>query len=114
MRRMLANGGGYSLASGKFIALLNYDPALKATVKSIYSNSVSRCWEVGIGFTLLGFLIVMVAEKTPLRTELETEFGLDQGENRPLEEGTQTRSPGDGGQGVLTESMQESVPQDVN
>ncbi|KAI0387007.1 major facilitator superfamily domain-containing protein [Hypomontagnella monticulosa] len=81
MRDMLANGGAYSLASGDFLASLNYDPSLKSAVRSIYIDSLQRSWQVGIGFALLGLIVALVTREIPLRTELETQFGLEEGNN---------------------------------
>ncbi|KAI1416806.1 putative multidrug resistance protein fnx1 [Hypoxylon sp. FL1857] len=81
MREMLSDGGAYSLASSNFLASLNYDPALKAAVRSIYVDSLQRSWQVGIAFALLGLIIALVTREVPLRTELETQFGLDEGSN---------------------------------
>ncbi|KAI1401836.1 putative multidrug resistance protein fnx1 [Hypoxylon fuscum] len=87
VRNLLANGGAYGLASGDFIASFNSDPPLKAQVKGIYVDSLQLCWQVGIGFSLLGFLIALVIKEVPMRTELETEFGMETSDNRGVDEG---------------------------
>ncbi|RYP44859.1 hypothetical protein DL768_008722 [Monosporascus sp. mg162] len=68
MRGLLSNGGAYGLASGGFITSLNHDPALKAAVKSIYSDSLKLAWQ------------------------LETQFGLDGGECQEVEKGTPVKA----------------------
>lgn len=82
LRELLANGGAYGLASGDFMASFNSDPPLKAQVKGIYVDSLKLCWQVGIGFSLLGFLIALIVKEVPLRTELETEFGMETSDKR--------------------------------
>ncbi|OTA52271.1 multidrug resistance protein Fnx1 [Hypoxylon sp. EC38] len=72
IREMLSNGGAYSLASREFISSLDYDPALQSAVKTIYSESLQRCWQVGIGFGLLGIIVALTGKEIPLRTILET------------------------------------------
>jgi MFS family permease len=84
-RAMLSNGGAYTLAAGGFLYPelgLDGDPDLAATVKSIYVDSLKLCWQVGLGFALLGFLLTFVAKELHMRTELETDFGLDNEENK--------------------------------
>ncbi|KAI1455402.1 putative multidrug resistance protein fnx1 [Annulohypoxylon moriforme] len=88
LRNRLANGGAYGLATGNFITSLNYDPSLKALVKSVYVDSLKLCWQVGIGFCLLGFLIALVVKEIPMRTELETEFGMEEREQQRGNEAT--------------------------
>ncbi|KAI1392622.1 putative multidrug resistance protein fnx1 [Hypoxylon trugodes] len=103
MRDLLSNGGAYSLASGEFISSLNYDPALKDAVKGIYTDSLARCWQVGIAFALLGFLMSLVVKEIPLRTNLETKFGLEESDSKDAEKGagTGTESPGSGGEALI-------------
>ncbi|KAI9649991.1 hypothetical protein NHQ30_000004 [Ciborinia camelliae] len=78
-RDLLANGGAYTLASGGSVysALsLDDNPNLEAIVKGIYVDSLKLCWQVGLAFALLGFLLTFLAKELSMRTELETEFGL--------------------------------------
>ena len=88
LRELLSNGGAYSLASGEFIASFGSDPDLQALIKSIYVDSLARCWQVGIAFALLGVLVSLVVKEIPLRTELETEFGLVEDEKDDKERGS--------------------------
>ncbi|KAK9769997.1 putative Efflux pump FUS6 [Seiridium cardinale] len=90
-RALLSNGGAYTLAAGgKIYSALNLDqnPALQATVKGIYVDSLKLCWQVGLAFALLGFLLSFLAKELPMRTELETEFGLTEGAERKSEAGS--------------------------
>ena len=78
VRSLLVNGGAYGYASGAFIKALPHDT--RAQVLSVYTAALKAVWEAAIAFALLGFLAVFVAKDVTLRTELETEFGLDSGE----------------------------------
>lgn len=76
---LLANGGAYTLAAGgSLYSVLDLDnnPSLEATVKGIYVDSLKLSWQVGLTFALLGFLLTCIVKELPMRTELETEFGL--------------------------------------
>lgn len=74
LREMLSNGGAYALASGGRVH--SVDPGDRASLVGIYVDSLKLCWQVGLAFAFLGILIALVAKEVPMRTELETEFGL--------------------------------------
>ncbi|KAI1419260.1 putative multidrug resistance protein fnx1 [Xylaria sp. FL1777] len=91
VRNLLANGGAYTLSAGGslYSALdLNNNPALAAIVKGIYADSLRLCWQVGLAFALFGFLLTFLAKELPMRTELETEFGLAEDSKNKSEEET--------------------------
>ncbi|RAL63733.1 hypothetical protein DID88_003380 [Monilinia fructigena] len=78
-RSLLEKGGAYTLGAGGYLysALgLDDNPSLEATIRGIYVDSLKLCWQVGLAFALLGFLLTFFAKEMPMRTELETEFGL--------------------------------------
>ncbi|RYP19249.1 hypothetical protein DL765_003450 [Monosporascus sp. GIB2] len=71
-----------------FIASLNHKPAPKATVKRIYADSLKLAWQPGIGSALAVVILWLIIKKISLRTELETQFGLDDGDGQEVEKGT--------------------------
>jgi hypothetical protein len=74
----LLNGGAYALAStGGGMSAQNWGQEIKSQVVSIFVESLKRCWQVAIGFALLGFLISFMIKDIPLRENLDTEFGLE-------------------------------------
>lgn len=87
VRSLLEKGGAYTLGAGGFLysALgLDSNPSLEATVRSIYVDSLKLCWQVGLAFALVGFLLSFLAKELSMRTELETEFGLvEESKNKP-------------------------------
>ena len=79
MQALLSNGGAYALAAGGQVGTLTEgDPELMAQVRSIYVDSLSLSWYVALGFALLGFIISAVVKEVTLRTDLVTEFGLEE------------------------------------
>ncbi|KAI2606447.1 uncharacterized protein GGS25DRAFT_524114 [Hypoxylon fragiforme] len=92
VRERLANGGAYALATGGFMSSLNQNPALKAVMKSIYVDSLKRCWQVAIGFSLLGLVVGMTIKQVALRTDLQTELGIEKDDEKIKDE---TREGGD-------------------
>ncbi|KAK7750072.1 hypothetical protein SLS62_008065 [Diatrype stigma] len=95
MRNMLRNGGAYSLASGAFMSSLNSDPELKTQVKSVYVDSLKLCWQVGLSFALLGFLVALAVKEIPMRTELQTQFGMEEQRKTANSEELQNLGPPD-------------------
>jgi len=78
VRQQLVSGGAYSLASiGGGTAGQNWSDDLRAQISSIYVLSLQRCWQVAMGFALLGFLVSFIIKDVPLRENLDTEFGLE-------------------------------------
>ena len=76
---LLANGGAYTLAAGGSVCStlgLDDNPSLEATVKGIYVDSLKLCWQVGLTFALLGFLLTFLTKGLSMRAELDTELGL--------------------------------------
>ncbi|KUI64396.1 hypothetical protein VM1G_11193 [Cytospora mali] len=78
VRAALRNGGAYALAStGGIVKTGNWSPEIKAQVKSIYVQSLKRCWQVALGFSLLGFALSFMIKDVSLRVHLQTDFGLE-------------------------------------
>lgn len=71
VRSALADGGAYSLATRNFMRSLNAQPSLKSQVVGVYVDSLQLVWQVGIGFSLLGFVITIIVRGMPLRERLE-------------------------------------------
>lgn len=73
VRAALANGGAYSYAlSIRHLA----GHTLQQTLR-VYADALRIVWLVGLGFALLGFLLVFVERHVDMRVTLETEFGLE-------------------------------------
>ncbi|KAJ0124362.1 MFS-type transporter YusP [Diaporthe amygdali] len=78
IREQLLDGGAYALASiGGGTGSQGWTPQQQDQISSIYVESLKRCFQVGIGFSLLGFLISFIIKDVPLREHLDTEFGLE-------------------------------------
>lgn len=84
VRELLANGGAYTLAAGGSLyptLELDKNPDLEATVKGIYVDSLKLCWQVALAFALFGFLLTFLVKEIPMRTDLETEYGMMENSN---------------------------------
>ncbi|CAD6569097.1 MAG: hypothetical protein ASARMPREDX12_002199 [Alectoria sarmentosa] len=92
VRSVLANGGAYGYASGSFIKSLSGD--IRAEVLSVYTDALKAVWDAAIAFSLLSFFAVFIAKDVELRTELETEFGLDGGKKKDVEQNVAEKDNG--------------------
>lgn len=76
IRAALSHGKSYESASASFIT--SFPDSLRDEVISVYVDSLKRVWEISIVFSAVSFLLVFVEKQIKLRTELETEYGLDE------------------------------------
>lgn len=75
LRQTLSNGAAYSYAvSG---AVRDLTGSFHDQVVDVYTQAVKYVWYIALAFVLLGFLIVFAEKHIPLRTELDTQYGLE-------------------------------------
>ncbi|KAI0446925.1 DNA repair protein RAD50 [Xylaria telfairii] len=79
LRSMFTRGKAYEHATADFIR--SFDPATRQIVIRSYVEALKRVWQIGVVFAGVTFLAVFFEKEIHLRTELTTEFGLD--EKRP-------------------------------
>jgi Major Facilitator Superfamily len=84
MRARLANGQAYGYATGGFISSL--PDSVQTEVVNVYTAALKTVWHVATAFSLFGFLAVFMMKHVELRTELQTEYGLDEGKKQGNEE----------------------------
>ncbi|KAI2701364.1 hypothetical protein CBS147332_7966 [Penicillium roqueforti] len=70
----LGGGEAYSHVSANFIRSL--EPQVRDEVISVYSDTLKLVWQVSLGFAALGFIVIWFERQIKLRTELETEYGI--------------------------------------
>lgn len=70
---LLVNGGAYQHASAAFVRSF---PSNKDEIVAAYRLAIQRTFLVCIAFSGLAFLLCLFEEDIPLRTELETEYGM--------------------------------------
>ena len=90
VRAQLVGGQAYGYAGSGLIPAL--DAVTKAQVLSVYTDTLKVLWRAAVAFAGVAFLAVFVARDVELRTELVSEFGLDEGK-KP---GEQSRHMDDG------------------
>lgn len=71
---LLASGQAYEHGTAAFIGA--YKGQVQAEIVDVYADALKLVWQVAICFSGLAFCVVFVEREIPLRTELDTEFGL--------------------------------------
>ncbi len=85
-------GRAYQDATRIFLNSLSGET--RAQVVSVQSRSLKQSWQVAIAFAGLGFLAVLFLKEVPMRTELETEFGIEEKKAKVnVEEGGEKEAP---------------------
>ncbi|KAF7846094.1 hypothetical protein BT93_L5265 [Corymbia citriodora subsp. variegata] len=78
----LANGQAYQLATKAFLdSIPSADSALRNQIISIFEHAIHQVFYVLVAFAGLGLLLVLVEKEIVLRTENNTEFGLEESTN---------------------------------
>ncbi|KAI1293333.1 major facilitator superfamily domain-containing protein [Xylaria venustula] len=77
----------YEHAYADFIRSLPYQT--QPQVVSVYSDTLHFMWRISLAFAAVNSLIIIFEKQVPLRTELETEYGMEEVKETP---GNQSRS----------------------
>ncbi|KAF3406978.1 hypothetical protein DPV78_001432 [Talaromyces pinophilus] len=72
---MFINGAAYQHATTAF--LNSFSEPTKDQLIGVYTESLKRVWEIAIVFSGVAFLLVFIEKEIKLRTELDTDFGLE-------------------------------------
>ncbi|KAF2689724.1 MFS general substrate transporter [Lentithecium fluviatile CBS 122367] len=75
VRNAMLGGKAYQLATGPFVRSLS--PAAQSEVIGVYLSALKSVWYGAMGFGVSGLIAVLVEKHVPLRTELDTDYGLD-------------------------------------
>ncbi|KAI0441751.1 major facilitator superfamily domain-containing protein [Xylaria telfairii] len=109
-----AFGGGnnaYEHAYADFIR--SSSPQSQVQIVSVYSDALNFMWKISIAFAAVNFLIIIFEKQVPLRTDLETEYGIEETEKRPdkqVEEAIKTDSLTSNGVGDGTMKVVKNAP----
>jgi MFS family permease len=76
VRGMLDGGHAYKLGTKAFVGSLPRE--VRITVQDAYSDALKTVWIVGAAFGVLALLLVNLEREIKLRTELDTEYGLQE------------------------------------
>jgi MFS family permease len=76
VRETLSSGRGYEFATGPYVQ--NLEPRLKTEVLAVYLQALKAVWFGAMAFGLSGLIAVAFEKRIPLRTHLETKYGLEE------------------------------------
>ena len=77
-QQRLRQGQAYQQVSGAFVESLS--DQTKQEVLEVYVISLRRAWEAAIAFSAMGLLLVLVERHVPLRTKVESAYGIEMGD----------------------------------
>ncbi|KAI1351953.1 major facilitator superfamily domain-containing protein [Xylaria sp. FL0043] len=74
--RAAFDGGNkaYEHAFAEFIQ--SFPPQSQVQIVRLYSDTLHFMWQISIAFAAVNFLIIIFERRVPLRTQLETEYGM--------------------------------------
>lgn len=75
LRNKLGKGKAYQYVSGDFVMSLPEES--REQVIGIYTQSLRAGWEAATVFSFLGLLLVLIERHVPLRSKLDTQYGLE-------------------------------------
>ncbi|OTB09267.1 hypothetical protein M426DRAFT_316555 [Hypoxylon sp. CI-4A] len=90
VRETLGQGRAYQFATGPYVQTLG--PGVKSEVLGVYLEALKAVWYGAMAFSATGLIAVAVEKHVPLRTELETEYGLEETRIKEKESSTKTDS----------------------
>lgn len=76
VRDLLSGGHAYEFATAAFIN--SYPQTVQAEIINVYSDALKLVWQIAIVFSGLASCFVFLEREIKLRTELDTEFGLQE------------------------------------
>jgi len=79
VREQLQGGRAYQFVGGSYIRSL--EPTVRQEVISVYQEALKAVWIGAVAFGVAGIAAVFVEKHITLRTELDTQFGIEQGGN---------------------------------
>ena len=78
LRELLDHGHAYEYASADFVNTAP-DP-VRGQIIGVYTDSLRLVWQISIVFSGVAFFVVFLEKQVKLRTELDTEYGLQEKE----------------------------------
>ena len=79
IRAQIARGGAYQHGTRAFLDTLDSAPQLQSEVLGVYSAALKQVWQVYIALGAITVPLALAISEVPLRTRLETKFGLKDG-----------------------------------
>jgi len=94
--RRLFDGGNRAYENARADFVMSFPVPVRAQIVRAYMEALKLIWQIAIAFSGANFVVVLFEKEVPLRTELETEFGLESAgkTSERLGEGGETTAEG--------------------
>ncbi|KAK4675025.1 hypothetical protein QC764_000200 [Podospora pseudoanserina] len=76
--RDLFQGGNRAYENAYVSFIGSFPKPTQDQIVGVYQDALKLLWQIAIAFAAVNFLIVLFEERVPLRTKLETEYGLEE------------------------------------
>ena len=83
VRDVLSHGRAYQYASAHFVK--SFGDTTANVLRGVYSDALKRVWEIAIVFAGIAFLLSCFEKEIKLRTELDTEYGMEERKSKGAE-----------------------------
>ncbi|KPM45218.1 hypothetical protein AK830_g1350 [Neonectria ditissima] len=80
LRAKISEGQAYEHATSAFLGTLSPDARVQVT--QLFVQSLRQTWLVSLAFAAIGFLCVYLEKEVPMRSELETKYGMEEKQKR--------------------------------
>lgn len=100
--RAFFEGGGVAYERAQAEIIRSFPSPIREQIIDVYSGSLQRVWQISIIFSGLSFLLVFVEKQIKLRTNLETEFGM---EEKPKKDDAEVENKSNGTKTNETEKL---------
>ncbi|KAI1374781.1 MFS general substrate transporter [Hypoxylon crocopeplum] len=77
-RALLTSGNSYSSATKAFVE--SFEEPVRQQIRDVFRKSLQKVFLIGVPFAGFVFLLTLLEKEIKLRTELKTEFGLEERE----------------------------------
>ncbi|EDO01647.1 hypothetical protein SS1G_04122 [Sclerotinia sclerotiorum 1980 UF-70] len=84
LRQQLESGSAYQLAAAQFIE--HYPIDVQGEIRTVYREALKRVWQIAVVFAGIACVLVLLEKEIPLRTVLETDYGLKESPKDSREE----------------------------
>ncbi|KAH6647482.1 DNA repair protein RAD50 [Truncatella angustata] len=83
---IFSHGDAYQFAVADFIN--SFSEVTRNEIVGIYTDALKQVWQIGIVFSGVSFLLVFIEKEIKLRTDLNTDFGMERGKKEGDAEAT--------------------------
>lgn len=76
VRALMRHGDAFALGTRSFV--LQYDDPVQSQVRETFQLAIQRAFQSTIAFAGVGFILALICKDNILRSELETQYGLEE------------------------------------